>query len=138
MSAAMVEPREHAPLLTGASRRPTVVLCDDEAAIRKLYRRALRSTEVHVVDAVDGDECLELVAAHRPVLVVLDLTLPGRSGFEVLAELATSAPTTRVVVVSGMVTPTIVEEALALGATACVEKVRFIPQLRAMVGALVP
>jgi CheY-like chemotaxis protein len=116
---------------------PTVVLCDDEAAIRKLYRRALRSAGVDVVDAADGEACLELVATRRPVLVVLDLTLPGRSGFEVLAELATNAPTTRVVVVSGMVTPPIVEQALALGAADCVEKVRFVPQLRAMVGALV-
>lgn len=137
MSAAMVEPMEHPPLLPGASRLPTVVLCDDETAIRKLYRRALRSAAVDVVDAVDGEACLELVAAHRPVLVVLDLTLPGRSGFEVLAELATIAPATRVVVVSGMVTPAIVDEAVALGAAACVEKVRFMPQLRAMVGALV-
>ena len=137
MSAATVESREHPPLLPCVAATPTVVLCDDEAAVRKLYRRALRSTEVDVVDAVDGDACLELVAVHQPVLVVLDLTLPGRSGFEVLAELATSAPTTRVIVVSGMVTPTIVEEALALGATACMEKVRFVPHLRAMVGALV-
>ncbi|WP_421119266.1 response regulator [Aquihabitans daechungensis] len=113
-----------------------MVLCDDEATIRKLYRRALRSYDVDLVDAPDGEQCLELVARLRPELVVLDLTLPGRSGFDVLPEICVLSPTSRVVVVSGMVTMDVVDEALALGATACVEKVQFVPQLRAMVREL--
>jgi len=113
-----------------------VVLCDDEATIRKLYRRALRAQEADLIDASDGEQCLELVAQLRPELVVLDLTLPGRSGFDVLPEIIELSPATRVVVVSGLVTLVVVEEALRLGASACVEKVQFVPQLRAMVREL--
>lgn len=137
MSTASVELVGHGPGHARPASGPTVVLCDDEAAIRKMYRRAIRSAGVDVLDAPDGESCLDLVDAHRPELVVLDLTLPGRSGFEVLPEILARAPEVRVVVVSGLVTPTIAEEALDLGAFACVEKVRFVPLLRTMVTELV-
>ena len=68
---------------------------------------------------------------------MLDLTLPGRGGFDLLPTICELSPATRVVVVSGLVTVSVVHEALALGATACVGKVQFVPQLRAMVRDLV-
>lgn len=125
------------PVSGPGAARPRVVLCDDEAAIRTLYRRALRSYDVDLVDAADGERCLELVALLEPALVVLDLTLPGRGGFDLLPTICELSPATRVVVVSGLVTVSVVHEALALGATACVGKVQFVPQLRAMVRDLV-
>ncbi len=136
MSTVSVEPALGAASSAPAGRRPQVVLCDDETTIRKLYRRALRTFEVDLVDAADGEQCLEQVALLHPDLVVLDLTLPGRNGFEVLPEILALSPHTQVVVVSGLVTTSVVHEAHGLGASACVEKVQFIPQLRAIVREL--
>ena len=49
----------------GEDHQPTVVLCDDDVTIRKLYRRALRSFDVDLVDAVDAEACLARVAELR-------------------------------------------------------------------------
>jgi CheY-like chemotaxis protein len=136
VSVVSIEAEGSGPSALGVAAIPTVVLCDDEAIIRKMYRRTLRGDDVAVVEAADADECLELVARLQPDLVVLDLTLPGRSGFDVLPEILALSPATSVVVSSGMVTPAVVHEAIELGATACVEKVAFAPQLRTLVGEL--
>jgi CheY-like chemotaxis protein len=137
VSVVAIEAGEVGSTALGAAATPTVVLCDDEAIIRKMYRRVLRGDDVAVVEAADADECLELVARLQPDLVVLDLTLPGRSGFDVLPEILAMSPGSAVVISSGMVTPDVVDEALELGAAACVEKVAFTGQLRTMVGELI-
>lgn len=113
-----------------------MVVCDDDVAIRTLYRRALERADIEVHDAVDGEACLALVPALAPDLVVLDLTLPGRDGLAVLGELRARCPAIPVVVVSGAVTPPVVDAALAAGASACIGKVEFLPQLAALLEAV--
>ena len=65
----------------------TVLVCDNEEALRALVRAALEPTDCDVVEARDGDESLSLALSVRPGLIVLDMMMPGRSGLEVLAEL---------------------------------------------------
>ena len=66
---------------------PTVLVCDNEQALRALVRAALEPADCKVVEACDGDESYELARTMRPDLIVLDMMMPGRSGLEVLAEL---------------------------------------------------
>jgi EAL domain-containing protein (putative c-di-GMP-specific phosphodiesterase class I) len=120
-----LEPMGDAPL--------RVLVCDDELSIRKLYRRALRSCNVVVFDAVDAQDCLVQTEDARPDLVILDMRLPDRSGIDILGEVRALRPTARVVVVSGLVTPQMVEAARANGAVACVPKMQLLPQLGALV-----
>src|SRR5206468_2720401 len=56
-----------------------------------------------VVTAVDGDDALEKVAAERPRLIVLDVVLPRRSGFQVCRQLKGDARTRdiRIVLLTG-------------------------------------
>lgn len=110
-----------------------VIVCDDEPAIRKLYRRALAAMEVDLIEAVDADDCLDKAASLDPHVVVVDVSLPGRSGLDILQELRQHAPGARIIVISGLVTASTVDIALELGAEACVGKVQFLPQLRALV-----
>ena len=82
--------RWHEPSDTGGMGE-TVLVCDDEEALRALMHAALQTTGREIVEARDGDESLELARIVRPDLIVLDMMMPGRTGLEVLAELRREA-----------------------------------------------
>jgi CheY-like chemotaxis protein len=69
-----------------------VVLADDSRIFRALMTEVLRDAGLEVLEAVNGREALDLTLEHRPQLVILDGLMPLLSGFEVLANLRTSAP----------------------------------------------
>ena len=72
----------------------TIMVIEDEKEIRELIRYNLERAGFRVQLVSDGDEGVRQAFASRPDAVVLDLMLPGRSGFEVLRELR-EEPTTR-------------------------------------------
>src|SRR5437868_1685251 len=61
----------------------TVLVIDDEPQIRRIVRTALQAPTTRVVEAKDGTTGLDLAAAERPQVVVLDLGLPDMSGVAV-------------------------------------------------------
>ena len=61
-----------------------ILVVDDDPKIRTVVRRGLAYEGYRVVEAGSGEEGLEKAREHLPDLVVLDIMLPGRSGFEVL------------------------------------------------------
>jgi adenylate cyclase len=65
----------------------TVLIVEDDADIRKFASRVLELEGYHVIQAADADEGLRLARKRRVALVLLDLRLPGRDGWVVLAEL---------------------------------------------------
>jgi DNA-binding response OmpR family regulator len=65
----------------------TILVVDDERHIVDLIRLYLEREGFAVLSAADGDEALVADARHAPDLVILDLMLPGRDGFEVCREL---------------------------------------------------
>lgn len=67
-------------------RAPTILICDDEEALRELVRVTLDG-EYRFVEAEDGVEALDLARALRPDLVICDLMLPTVGGLEVVARL---------------------------------------------------
>jgi len=72
----------------------TILVIDDEPQIRRVVRNALESDIVRVIEAATGREGIDLAAAERPDLIVLDLGLPDVAGASVCAELRrwSSAP----------------------------------------------
>ncbi len=64
---------------------PTVLVVDDEPAIRALIRAAL--AQHTVLEATDGKAALEMARARRPDVVLLDVALPGLSGLDVCRRL---------------------------------------------------
>lgn len=73
---------------------PTVLVVDDETAIRSIVRAAVESDGGTVFEAASGARGLELARAERPSLVVLDLGLPDTDGLAVCRALRewSSAP----------------------------------------------
>ena len=68
----------------GAPERPVrVLVIDDEEQIRTALRSVLRASHWVVDLAENGEAGLEAAATHTPDIVVLDLTLPDMSGFDV-------------------------------------------------------
>ena len=65
----------------------SILLVDDEAAIRKFLRIGLQAQNYRVIEADCGEAALRLAALEQPDLVVLDLGLPDMDGQEVLERL---------------------------------------------------
>ena len=61
----------------------TVLLADDNPQILELLEAYLEPLQLRILTARDGQETLDAVAGHRPDLILLDIMMPRRSGFEV-------------------------------------------------------
>ncbi len=89
-----------------------MLVVEDEPDLRDLFCLMLEQAGHRVIAVGDGSEVVDLATEHRPDLVVLDLTLPGLSGIDVLRSLRRESQVP-VLVVSGLAT----HDALAAGAT---------------------
>jgi DNA-binding NarL/FixJ family response regulator len=80
-----------------------VLLVDDDADQRHLMVRLLLRRGIdQVTQAIDADSALAAASELQPHLVLLDLAMPGRSGFDALPDLVAAAPEATVVVVSNL------------------------------------
>jgi len=73
------------------TRRPRVLVADDEAAIVTLLRDFLEGEGFGVLTAQDGAEALSLLGRETPDCVVLDVMMPGPSGFDVCRQIRATA-----------------------------------------------
>jgi DNA-binding response OmpR family regulator len=60
-----------------------ILVCDDEPSILNILDFSLTADGYRVIQANDGDEALALAIAEVPDLVILDVMMPRRNGFEV-------------------------------------------------------
>lgn len=109
-----------------------VLICDDEPSIRLLFRTAIERDGIEVEEAADGIECVEVAEHTRPDLVILDLYMPRRDGLATLPMLRRSCPDATVLVVSAHAAVEVFEQSRARGATACFDKLSFLPRLPAL------
>ncbi len=88
-----------APLEPDGGPAPKVLLIDDDAAVRDLFSRSLAKRGFRVYVAASGAEGIELAAQLEPSAIVLDVKMPGMSGWEVLSTLKLSEATSRIPVI---------------------------------------
>jgi len=62
-----------------------ILIADDQAAARELLRTILVNSGYEVLEAVDGNDATAQLNKVRPDLVLLDIHMPGKDGFEVCA-----------------------------------------------------
>jgi DNA-binding NarL/FixJ family response regulator len=96
----------------------TVLLADDHTLVRAGLRALLAGLpEVGtVLEASDGREALDAIAAHRPAVVLMDIAMPGLNGLEATAQVSRDHPDTRTIVLSMHGTDAYVLQALRAGA----------------------
>ena len=75
-----------------------ILVVDDSGFSRRLLRKILEQAGHDVLEAADGLTALERYAVERPDAVVLDLTMPDISGFDLLPQLLSFEPPARVLV----------------------------------------
>jgi two-component system response regulator HydG len=99
---------------------PDQIICllDDEPSVLKALGRLLASEGLQTEKFCDPSRFLDHARSHPMRLAVIDIRMPGMTGLEVLAELRTSAPHGRVIVITGESDPTHRAAALAGGACA--------------------
>ena len=78
-----------------------VLVVDDDLAIRKLLSKVLQTSGFEPVLAKNGEEALELVSKDIFQLILLDVTMPGLDGFQVIQRIRRKNITTPIMVVSG-------------------------------------
>ena len=82
----------------GAAHKHILVV-DDDASIRALLRQELEAEGYHVGEAKDGEQALAAVKRAPPDLIILDVMMPGLSGFDVAAVLKNDPQTLRIPIV---------------------------------------
>jgi DNA-binding NarL/FixJ family response regulator len=115
-----------------------VIIADDHAVVRQGIRTVLEEVEglQVVAEAGDGDEALALAEEHQPDVVVLDVTMPGKTGLEVARELRERGSGVAVLILSMHDEPEYVLEAVRSGADGYVLKDMAPAELRAAVTAV--
>jgi CheY-like chemotaxis protein len=102
----------------------TVLIADDEPALRMLVRATIDSDQYQVVEATDGEEAWRLVQQHRPIVALLDVNMPGRNGLDVTRAIKSepSLGNTHVVLLTANALQTDIEAGRAAGADYCITK----------------
>lgn len=113
----------------------SVLLVEDHPIVREGIRAFLTQTSLHevVAECEDGVTALELVAKHRPDVVIADLRIPRLDGLEVTRRVVQKYPSTKVVVLSMYSSDSYVASALRNGALAYVLKNSDIKELNAAI-----
>jgi two-component system, NtrC family, response regulator AtoC len=112
---------------------PTLLVIDDEPAIRHAFRRAFEDNGLTVRTATTAAEGLAAVAADRPDVVVLDVNLPDASGLDTFRRLRALDARTPVILITGHGTTDLAIEAMKEGVYEYLLKPLELPDLRRLI-----
>jgi PAS domain S-box-containing protein len=123
----LVKPIDPEKLVATIARTVTpgsgeILVVDDDPTARELVSRQLRRAGFSTAEAANGDDALLRSRVTRPALIVLDLMMPGTSGFEVLRQLRAEAIPIPVVVLTGKTLSETEVQQLRDGLTSVVQK----------------
>ncbi|HOY70948.1 MAG TPA: response regulator [Methylotenera sp.] len=101
-----------------------ILVVDDSATDRFFLTELLQTAGFEVTGADSGEDCLEKVKTAAPDLVLMDVVMPGLTGFQVTRMLTKDATTAHVpvILITGKSQATDLAWALKMGAKACITK----------------
>jgi DNA-binding response OmpR family regulator len=99
--------------------KKNILIVEDDSILQKALQEFLIEEGFEAVSALDGEEGLKMAKAKKPDLILLDIILPKKNGYEVLAELKSDEETKKipVILLTNLGSLSDVEKALELGAT---------------------
>lgn len=97
---------------------PLIMIADDAMFMRKVVKRALTEGGYdRFLEAGSGEEAVEFFRQHHPDLVILDITMPGMSGLEVLDAILNADKGAKVIMCSAIGQEHIIAQAIRRGAS---------------------
>lgn len=104
-----------------------ILFIEDEMSLQKTMVAFLTSEQYEIMSAYDGEEGLAVARSKQPDLILLDLVLPKKNGFEVLSDLKMDPVTSNipVIVFTNLEGTKDVEKAIELGATTYLVKANY-------------
>lgn len=101
-----------------AEKKAKVLMIEEDKFLRKIYRNKLTVAGFEFVEATNGNEGLNKVISEKPDIVLLDLILPQKNGFDVLIEMKENTRTKDipVIILSNLGQDSDIEKGLSLGA----------------------
>jgi len=107
-----------------------ILIVDDNDIVREMQVAILEAADYSVRDAADGHKALDLAREETPSLVLMDITMPGMTGYQVLAQMRVIfGETLPIVLVSALPADDERETAIARGATDYISKPFDIPSI---------
>ena len=100
--------------------RKKILVVDDDNAVRESLMNALSYENYFPVGAANGEEGLAMIESQKPDLVLLDLNMPGKGGWQVYKEISSQRPLLPVVVLTAR--PNQLFTSLGAGVGALIEK----------------
>jgi len=94
----------------------TILVVDDERLVREMISRRMEKRGFQCVTAGDGPSALKLVSKNNISLVLLDISMPGMSGLDVLASIKEDHPDTMVIMITAMIDINMAIKAMTSGA----------------------
>ena len=94
-----------------------ILLVDDAAFMRMMLKDTLtKNGYTDIVEAADGEIACRMYAEEKPALIIMDITMPNKTGIEALRDIKASDPGSKIVMCSAMGQESMVVEAIKLGA----------------------
>ncbi len=94
-----------------------ILLVDDAAFMRMMIKDTLtKNGYTSIVEAEDGEKAVEQFKAEKPDLIIMDITMPNKTGIEALKEIKAIDGSAKIVMCSAMGQESMVVEAIKLGA----------------------
>lgn len=106
---------------TGAEKtRPKILFIEDDTTLAEMYKLKLENEGFEVILSPDGRDGLKAIRDHKPDLVLLDILMPTKDGFDVLGDIAKcplpQVRNTPVIVLTNLASPDDQAEGRRLGA----------------------
>lgn len=113
-----------------------ILICDDDVNMTKMTQFLLKKDGYEVTAVADGTNLVDIAKAEAPSIILLDLAMPNKDGYQILQELKADAETAAipVIVMSGYEKPEYVDGAIQLGAKDYVVKPFKVESLKEKIG----
>ena len=118
-----------------------ILFIEDESALQRAMGDMLKSHGYEVIPALNGEIGEHLAESEQPALILLDLVIPQKDGYEILSELQKNPATKAIpiIVLTNLEGTEEIEKALSLGARTYLVKARYtleevITKVKSMIG----
>ena len=110
-----------------AANKTKILIIEDDKSLVNLIEQAFDSQNFDIILAIDAEEGLDKAVLEQPAIIILDILLPGKTGFECLEKLKENSKTKKipVVILSNLGQDQEIREGLKLGAVDYLVKADF-------------